>query len=476
MNFGSIFEFGLPSIFIISVTLVAAIVIILENKNPHKTIAWLLTIILLPVLGIILYAFFGQTFRHRRQFRRKRKSKEILPDSFSIIKTENLTLGSFRKTALMLEKSASAMVTTHNSVAVFQNTKLFFDALIKEIESAKHHIHLEFYILEDDSIGNQIKDLLLKKAKEGVRIRIIFDSFGSKHLSTDFLSSLKNTPNISIQSFLPIRFPFLTTKANHRNHRKIVVIDGKHGFTGGINISDKYLNGDNIIGKWDDMGIHCRGEMVQKLQLIFLNDWFFVSGENVTACEYFNCKSRSKKRTIAQIIECGPDTLHRNICNGFISAINNAKNSIYISTPYFHPTEEIIKSLKIAALSGVTIKIILPRRMHSKIVTLATRSYIEELLYAGVKIFVSNNFVHSKLVIIDSFFSSIGSTNFDARSFDQNFEVNAFIYDKEVAGQTLDIWNSYLKSCDEISLENWKKRPWGEKLGESFFRIFSPLF
>jgi cardiolipin synthase len=454
-----------------------------QKGDPLKTISWLLVILLLPVLGIILYFFFGKNYRKEKIFSRKGMADleqlRVLNQSLTIgIPDQDHFFSEKVKSKInimrLLLNSSKSLLTEKNEVKILNNGRETFDSIIEAIEKARHHVHLEYYIIEDDHLGNLFRKLLIKKAGEGVKVRLIYDDVGCWGLPKHFIDSLTDA-GVDVYAFLPVRFPSLTNKINYRNHRKIVIIDGEVGFVGGLNIANRYFKGSPELGIWRDTHLRLRGEAVHSLQLILLVDWYFVSDEVIRGEEYFP-KVQVDEHHLVQITASGPDSDWASIMQAYFAAISSAQSSIYISTPYFMPNESILTALKSASLSGLDVRIILPARSDSMIVYWGTRSYVSELLEAGVKIyFYQKGFPHSKLLIVDSVLCSIGTANMDIRSFDQNFEVSALIYDEELTRELQRTYFSDLQFSDEISLEMWDKRSKLEQIKEAVARIFSPL-
>ena len=479
---GSILNKIFEVLFII--TLIFTIILIIQQKgDPLKTISWILVIFVLPVVGIVLYFFFGKNFRKEKIFSRKgltdlEQIKILSQHQFIDLSRKNFfadpVLQSKISIMRLLLNSSKSLLTENNNVTILQNGNETFKALIHAIEEAQHHIHLEYYIIEDDHIGNLIRNLLIKKSKQGIKIRFIYDDVGCWSLPKHFVDSMTDA-GIEIYPFLPVRFPSLTNKINNRNHRKIVVVDGKIGFMGGLNIADRYLQGNAEIGIWRDTHLRLEGESVGSLQTIFLVDWYFVSEEIVHGPDFFPSPG-IKDYHLVQITASGPDSDWSSIMQAYFAAIASAQSFIYISTPYFLPNESILTALKTTSLSGVDVRILLPYKSDSKIVFYSSRSYISELLEAGIKVFLyKKGFPHSKLLLVDGVLSSVGTANMDIRSFDQNFEVSALIYDEKIAS---DLQNRYL--CDlnnsvEITMSEWERRPRWDQIRESVARIFSPL-
>jgi cardiolipin synthase len=466
------------------ITVLFTVILVIQQKgDPLKTISWLLVIILLPYVGIILYFFFGKNYRKEKIYSRKGLSdlehlKILSIDQFinlpnkDIFKNEKLR--SKINIMKLLLNSSKSLVTEKNKVFILQNGRATFDSIIEAIEKAKHHIHLEYYIIEDDHIGNLIRKLLIKKTQEGVVVRFIYDDVGCWSLPKNFINSMSDA-GIQIFPFLPVRFPFFTNKINYRNHRKIVVIDGEIGFVGGLNIADRYLKGIEDIGIWRDVHLRLEGEAVSSLQVVFLVDWYFVSDEIVQGEKYFP-PMLLQEQHLVQITTSGSDSDWANIMQAYFAAISSAQSSIYICSPYFLPNESILTALKTASLSGLDVRIILPARSDSKMVFWSSRSYVSELLEAGIRVFFyQKGFPHSKLLIVDEVLCSVGTANMDIRSFDQNFEVSAIIYDEAITLALLESYRADLKNSTEVLLSDWDKRPRSESIKESIARIFSPL-
>ena len=357
--------------------------------------------------------------------------------------------------------------------------------MIKSIQSAKHHVHIEFYIFEDDSVGRLLRDVLVDKAKEGVKVRVLYDDVGCWKVDKEFYEYML-CEGIEVQSFLKVRFPVFTSKVNYRNHRKIVVIDGKIGYIGGMNIASRYVYGFDW-GIWRDTHAKISGKAVYGLQTAFLIDWFAVERSFITSPEYFPKHIETGKSdfidskiascsSITQIVTSDPVGRWRDIMQGYVMAINSAKSYVYIQTPYLLPTESVLTALQTAALAGVDVRIMIPKRGDSWMVHKGTMSYIDEMLEAGVKVYMyKKGFLHSKLMVSDDVISTVGSTNMDFRSFEHNFEANAFFYDKETALAIKEIFLKDIKSCLLLTPRIWNSRSVSSKIAESVIRLFSPL-
>ncbi|MFB6258240.1 MAG: cardiolipin synthase [Flavobacteriales bacterium] len=481
-EFWDIVDLGLSSVF--SITILAAVVIvILENKEPVKATAWILVLVLLPVVGIICYIFFGRNFRKERLFSRKElhdqerldqlthQQQSSLPLESSI---QDRSMSSKLRTMILLLNNNKALLTQKNRTRLLTAGETAFERIFDAIRNARHHIHLESYIINEDSTGKALRDLLIHKAREGVETRVIYDDVGSWSLSRDFLHTLQKA-GVRIRPFLPVRFPLLASQLNYRNHRKVLVIDGGLAFSGGMNIADKYRFEDPVLGPWQDVHLELEGEAVKSLQAVFSIDWFFVEGERLEGSPYFNPPRVDEDKWV-QVVTSGPDSEYASIMEAYFSAIVNAREKILIANPYFIPNESIFTALKTAAMSGVEVHLIIPGVTDSWITKAAGNSFIGELLDAGVHVHEYwNGFIHSKVMTVDDAFVSIGSANLDHRSFNQNFEVNTLIYDHEQAIEVRQMLESDLENSHEIDPVRFSERPFSKKFQESVIRLFSPL-
>lgn len=460
-----------------------AVMVILEKRSPFKTIAWILVLILIPVIGLIFYLFFGQEYRKQKLFSRRgiKSLSKIRKLSVKQLRTivhsqPNLSAEVLEKKNLirLLLNNSDSLLTTGNQCKILNNGTETFDAIFKAIKSATHHIHLEYYILEDDKIGRQLIALLKQKCSEGVEVRIIVDDVGSWGLKQKFFDDLRES-GIEIYPFMEVRFPRLTSRVNFRNHRKILIVDGITGFTGGINFADRYVEGIDGIGSWRDTHLQITGDAVAALQVVFAADWFLVINENLTGKEYFPPLTEAEG-TPVQITTSGPDSDWESIEQAFFSAIASAKNYVYLTSPYLMPPSSILAALKTAALSGIDVRIIIPEKSDAIIPKWCSFSYVELLLEAGIKIyFYQKGFIHSKTLMVDDIFSSVGSTNLDFRSLETNFEINAFVYERKFARAMLRNFIADLRNSREIKLHEWEKRSWFFKLRESLAHIVSPM-
>lgn len=474
---------NLVSVLYLVTVIFVAFLIILENRNPEKTISWVLVLILLPFIGIVIYLFFGQEYRKTKMYSRKGLKDLEKLRNLTMEQLDNLPgnsvqfsdkLQSKKRLMNLMLSNSNAILTNDNEVEVLRNGEETFPEIFRTIEQAKRHIHLEYYIIENDKIGNYLRELLIRKAQEGVEVRLIFDDVGSWELKRKFIRSMSDA-GVKVDCFMKVRFPMLTSRVNYRNHRKILVVDGEIAFVGGLNFADRYLDGVQNIGPWRDTHLKVIGGGATALQIIFMADWFFVSKEILKGEEYFK-PFESGSGKLVQMTASGPDSDWESIGQAYFSAIASAIHYVYISTPYLMPTADIVTALKTSALGGIDVRIIVPGLSDAIMPKWGTNSYVEELLEAGVKIyFYQAGFTHSKVIVADGIFSSVGTANLDFRSLETNFEVNAMIYDEEIARVLTNQFLEDQEKSELIILEEWQKRPRMNKIKESFARIISPM-
>lgn len=473
---------GILSIFTTLSVVFIGIVIFLENRNPTQTLTWLVVLGSFPLLGFFFYLLFGRNYRKRRLFQKKAMLDEqtflkiegertVDPDKLSLIGDEHQQL-LFR----LAQKIGKSPISFSTETQVLTNGTHKFTMLFEELKKAIHHIHLEYYIVRHDEVGQELKNILIDRAKNGVKVRFLYDGVGSWKLSREYIEEMR-AAGIEAVPFSPVKAPFLNNKINFRNHRKIVVIDGSVGFVGGINVGDEYLGKNEYFGFWRDTHLLLRGEAVRTLQLIFLQDWYYMTGKTFLTQGYLSPQLMAEGNYGGtQLIAGGPDNEWEVIKNLFFSMIASAKESIWIASPYFVPDEDILTALKVASLSGIDVRIMVPSRPDKKLVFYASRSYFPLLLEAGAKIYeYEKGFLHSKIVIVDHKIASIGTANMDMRSFHLNFEVNAFLYGTK---STQTLVNDYLQDIvdsKQIQYAEFQKRSFGQRLFESTSRLLSPL-
>lgn len=470
-------------IYTISLSL-GIILVFFERRNPTVTIAWLMTLIFLPIVGFILFVFFGQNFSKNKRLRLKieednfhkyiwRQETKLENNRMNYSNPEIIKYQDLIRLNLIGNES---LYSEDNLVEVYVDGKQKFDALLESLVAAKKYIHMEYYIFRSDDIGRKILRILEQKASEGVEVKMLYDAIGGINLSSYFFNELKKHGG-QVASFFPSFLYYFNLRINYRNHRKIAIIDGKQAFVGGFNVGDEYLGLSKKFGYWRDTHLKIKGSAVSDLQRQFLLDWKFASQKPMKYDEYkYFPKPKVKGNTGIQIVSSGPDSIWTSIKDGYFKMITSANKNIYIQTPYFVPDESILQALKVSALSGVDVRIIIPDKPDQPFVYWASYAYVGELLNSGVKCYTYNKgFIHSKTIVIDSLVSSVGTANIDVRSFNLNFEINAFMYDKSLAEKLEQHFIDDLTFCTEITLDLYNKRSTNIKIKESISRLLSAL-
>lgn len=458
----------------LAVILFTIVIVLLDNRNPVKTMAWVLVLVFLPVVGLAFYFFFGRNTRKERLISKKgfsRLSKRPMAEYQA-----QEALGDFTGRNQLIpffHRVSNALPFEGNDVQVFTDGYSMYQEFFRRIAKAKHHIHLEFYIFENDAVGRLLRDLLIDKAREGVSVRLLYDDVGCWDVNPMFYDEML-CEGIEVRSFLKVRFPQFTSKVNYRNHRKLAIIDGKVGFIGGMNIALRYLKGVPW-GVWRDTHICLKGKAVYGIQTAFLTDWFAVDRTLLTSAQYFP-KMNSVGTSVAQIVTSDPVGEWHDIMLGLVKAISCAQRYIYVETPYFLPTEQVMAAFQTAALSGVDVRLMIPKKADAFITHKGTMSYLDELMKSGVKVYLYRaGFLHSKLWVADDEWASVGSTNLDFRSFEHNFEANAFFYDEKTVCTLKEIFLEDMKKCMTLSQKIWDKRSFKNKIIESAVRLLAPL-
>lgn len=459
--------------------LLGTTIIVLERKRPEKTIAWLLILLFVPPVGLILYIFLGRNWKlHKLNDGISHKINNLINP---IMREYNLK--EYAPLIELLVSNSDSPIFPNNQVTLFTNGIDKFDALKSELLKAKHHIHMEYYIVKSDTIGTEIKDILIKKSQEGVCVRFIIDRLGAR-MNRSFVKQMRDA-GIDVVFYSYFLAPLLrpiNTQINFRNHRKIVIIDGIVGFLGGINIGDEYL-GKSKLGFWRDTHIMVKGDFVMALQAVFLDDFLTIQKANNNYSFYddrfrrYFPKTKIRNNLMMQLVQSGPNSEFPAIMQAMLKMITMSSKNIYISTPYFVPPESIMDALKIAALGGVDVKIIFPEKADHAIVGKASRTYFDELLSCGAKVYFYDKscFMHAKTMTVDGKLCTIGTTNMDIRSFDLNYEINCVIYDENTTKQLDEVFYEDLKMCREFTLEECQNSGKLEKLIEGVSRIFSSL-
>lgn len=475
-------------IFYLIILVTVCIYIIFNTRSSTKAISYLLLAVFLPVAGMILYFLLGGiNYRNTLIYSKKliededrliKLNIEMEADVSSVVKRNLHEVHNRESLVKIVMKENMSPLTDGNSVKILINGEKKFPEVFEAIDEAKNHVHIEYFIFENDKIGNEFKKLLIHKARQGVNIRFIYDDFGSRNIRRNLVSELR-AGGVEAYPFNRIRFMLLANRINYRNHRKIIIVDGNVGFTGGINVSDKYINDDTNDNKifWRDTHLRIDGPGILYLQHIFLCDWNFCSNQKIIPNdEFFNNTKYYDDNVCVQIAASGPDSPNSTIMLTFLRAITLAEKEIMITTPYFYPESTILNALKMAALGGVNVKIIIPYISDYKIINTASRSYFDELLNAGVEIYLyKKGFIHSKTMVIDRNLASVGTANMNHRSMDLDFEATAMIYNNEVAGKLTDLFYKDLEDSEKINIEEWKQRPLSQKFLEKSAKLLSPF-
>lgn len=462
--------YGLVAIYIASI--VSVIVVILsENRNPVKSLAWVTVLLVVPGIGLILYFFFGRSIQKKRIISRKNQRRLKRREAWGA--QRGGTRMSLTPTSVQQIKLGTAltgaMFYEGNDITCYNNGSEKMEALLADIEKAKNYVLIEYYIIADDEIGKRFRDALLRAAKRGVKIRLIYDHVGSFGAKRAFWQSMKDA-GIEVYPFFKVVFPLLGTRINWRNHRKIVVIDGHTGYIGGMNIADRYLK-----PRWRDLHLRVTGPAVSAMQYNFAVDWNFMGQPLIE--EWGKARFIEKEEPVGiQMITSGPTGHWPNLAMVFQKAIANARRRVYVMTPYFLPDESLLRTLQTAALSHVDVRIIIPFRPDSVIMRHASFSYITPCIRSGIKVFLyMEGMLHSKAVIIDDDLVTIGSTNFDFRSFEHNFEANLFIYSREFNEKMVEEFRDACSHSKKVDPAKWKQRPLKARVVESLVRLLAPV-
>ncbi len=466
-------------IFIVYVCVVLGtmLTVLMDNRQPAKTMAWVMVLIFIPVVGIVLYFFFGQNTRKEKFISRQSMDQLTKRSMLEFAEQQNLVLPDEHSVLINLFKTQNwALPFKNNTTDILTDGTDFFISLLRDIGQATHHIHLETYIICDDPLGRLLADALADKARQGVEVRFIYDDVGCWNVPNSFFEQMRNA-GIDVHAFMPVKFPAFTSKVNYRNHRKLCVIDGKIGYIGGMNIAMRYVKGSN--GRaWRDTHMRIRGGAVYGIQRAFLVDWFFVDRTLVTnRCYYPMLDGSINNDCIMQVVTSSPISPWPEMMQGYVRILLEAKRYVYMETPYFLPTEPVMFAMRTAALAGVDVRLMVPLHSDAKFVEWASRPYIQEAADSGVKVYLYKaGFNHSKLLVSDDSLSTCGSTNIDFRSFENNFESNVFIYDCGMAQRIKAVFIGDMKNCVMYGdYMRTRRLSFTHRLWESFVRLFSPL-
>lgn len=459
------------------ITIIVMVKVLMDNRQPTKTMAWLLVLWFLPYIGILLYFFFGQDTRKERLISRRSLDQLTKRSMNEFVQQRGLRYpDSHQRLITLFQTQSMALPYKDNEVEIFTSGYEFFPALLCEIGKAQDHIHLEMFIFADDALGNLVADTLIDKARQGVEVRVIYDDVACWRVRNSFFERMRDA-GIDVHAFMPVRFPAFTSKVNYRNHRKLCVIDGTVGFIGGMNIANRYVKG-TATQPWRDTALMVRGGAVYGIQREFLVDWYFVDRTLISDRRYYPAVPRSiSNDCLAQVVTSSPITPWPDIMQGYVRILLEAKAYVYMETPYFIPTEPVLFAMRTAALAGVDVRLMLPLKSDSPMLDRTSVSYVMETIEAGVKVFFyKSGFNHSKLLVSDDSIATCGSTNIDVRSFEHNFESNIFFYDRQMALRFKEVFlRDERQSFPLTAVRNVERRSFFTRLGESVLRLFSPI-
>ena len=454
--------------------------VLMDNRQPAKTVAWLLVLLFIPLIGIVLYYFFGQNTRKEKYISQRSLDQLTKRSMLSFVEQRDLQLPEKYNTLIrQFTQQNWALPFKNNSVEIFTDGFSFFTSLLKAIGQAQHHIHLSTYIIDDDPLGQLIADALIDRAKQGVEVRLIYDDVGCWRVPNSFFERMR-AGGVDVHAFMPVHFPAFTSKVNYRNHRKLCIIDGELGFIGGMNIAMRYLRGTTR-SAWRDTHLLVRGGAVYGIQRAFLVDWYFVDRTLVSGEKYYpehlTTNNQHPTPNLAQVVTSSPIAEWPDIMQGYVRILLEAKQYVYMETPYFLPTEPILFAMRTAALAGVDVRLMVPAHPDARLLEWASRSYIVETLAAGVKVYLYEaGFNHSKILVADDSLCTCGSTNIDFRSFENNFEANIFFYDETMAMRMKKVFLDDQEHCSLVDEQTYAhRRPFVHRLWESLIRLLSPL-
>lgn len=467
--------------------LLAFFVIFKERKKPTSTLLWVIVILSMPIVGFILYVLIGVDLSKSNTFRNKDDDIALLT-SQSLDRIVKINKGEYafhdkrsyeyQPLIKLLSNNSFSKYTENNQVETFYDGPSFQKDLIEELNKAEHSIFFQFYIIKSGEFLDSIKEVLKRKAREGVEVKVLADGMGGRFLRRRDIIDMKNA-GVEFAVFFPATLGIFNIRINFRNHRKIVIIDSKVGYVGGFNVGDEYINKSKRFGFWRDTHIKIRGEGINDLTNRFYLDFKFASGNEYGRYQTVVLSDEEKEEydVAMNIVTSGPDHELEQIRDGFARMISMAKDRIYLQTPYFIPDDGLLKGLRMAAYSGVDVRIMVPKKPDHPFVKSASRSYIGELLKFGAKVYYYEDFgfLHSKTLLIDDFVTTVGTANFDIRSFSLNFEINAFIYDYEVNKDFAEQFEKDIEVCQRYTFQDYLDRNIGEKFTESISRLLSPL-
>ena len=483
-GFLTIYRWMMEHLFVINI-IFSLIIIFFRRRNPTTVWAWLLLLYFVPILGFVLYLLLGQNFRKERMFKMKEIEGEIKyavrRQEESIyrkkLKLRDPELERFKRLILYNLNEGEAVLTDNNDIRIFTDGREKFQALISEMEHARNYIHVQYYIIKNDELWKEIEEVLLRKARQGVEIRVLFDSMGCRGMRRSDWARLKKA-GIKVAEFFPALLGKLQLRINYRNHRKIVVIDGRIGFVGGFNVGREYVGLDKKFGYWRDTHICIEGSAVTSLAVRFVLDWNYAARENLFLEDrLFEIPDYVRGgRDPVQIISSGPDSSSQEIRDNYLRLIHMARKNIYIQTPYFIPDDDIRDALEIAAKSGIDVRIMIPCKPDHPFVYWATYSYLGEMIEAGARCYTyDNGFLHAKCMCVDGLVTCMGTANMDIRSFSLNFEVNAVIYSARTTERLMEAFESDIAKSTLVTRKKYEQRDFIIRIKEQFCRLLSPV-
>jgi len=468
--------------------IVIIIRILFETQSASKSLAYVMFVLFVPVAGMLFYLVFGINYWVKKKYAKKMAENAAFMNQIRqsvgvydrvVLNAKDSAIAQNAELSYMLLKDLGSPLTRANDVTILANGENKFPELLKDIQHARHHIHVEYYIYECDETGMTLIEALIEKARQGVIVRFIYDDFGSPGINSKLEKRMK-AAGIHVFAFHKIKFYLLANRFNYRNHRKILIVDGQVAFVGGINVSDKYVNTNDGKKKlyWRDTHVRIEGPAVYYLQFLFMSDWKFCCNDESfeTDSSYFGDTFNPKQNCYVQVAAGGPDSVMPTILYSMLQAINLSKEEILITTPYFIPGDSMMDAICVAAMSGIKVKLLVPGISDSKIVNAASKSYYKKLLEAGVDIYLyQKGFVHAKTMVCDGKLSIVGTANMDYRSFELNFEVNALVYDGNIGKQMRELFMEDIQHAEKIDKEQWYSRAWYVQLPEKLARLFSPV-
>ncbi len=475
-------EISVGSVLLVLLICGTVLVVIRSNTDPGRKVSWLLVIALLPVVGIILYLLVGLDIRNAKYYAAKNKKfadfvednsddriKKMLFDN----QTEKKVKPEYRGLCRLLSKSNGTTVCDGNQIEIITSGKRKYEALVEDLLNAKHHIHMEYFYFKKDKGSQRIKEILMQKAREGVKVRFIHENIANIQIAPRYYNEMKEA-GVEVVKFIDAKFSLVQwgMQLNYRDHRKVVIIDGNIGYTGGMNISDDYFL------RWRDTHIRLTGNAVSKLQYSFMDSYITSGGrfEEDLAPYFPDHEPIEKDDCLVQIVPDEPDHQWPIYHMGACWVAQHARDYLYVQTPYFVPPAALLQALKITALKGTDVRLMLPAKADLFFMGPANRSYFRECLEAGVKIYLKNgSFIHSKTLVADDYISIVGSSNWDYRSMDLSYELNAYLFGERLGKMNKSIFLKDMEECDQVILEQWNRRPWYKKLIQSVMKLFSPI-